>query len=398
MEKKFFENVEEINNLLEEKDVKENSLVQAVILDKQVFATEAEAMEFAADKGFSFENVEETDKQYLLTQFDVEEFDVESFREVEIRRGVMVIVGLVKPMPVEAPDFFLSLRNNDDAMKFSDSLPHIIELAKVVNGFHANYGEVKITTEMLLNMERNFNERVVGVDLMIDYDHDQREAAGWVKEVFLSEDKTTMYGVVRWTPKGAVALADRSFRYFSPEFSLNYVHPHTGVVHGPTLLGGGLVNRPFLKMDAIVGLNNKKEGVNMDTISLSDHNAKLEVLNVQLSEMKANEEKTVKVVEGLKEENVKLSEELKELKEAKAQAELEAKNEKLFTEGKINKAQLTALNEGKDFYEVIALAETMNNAPKGENSEGNTIELSEADKKVCTMLDLSPEEFVKYNA
>jgi phage I-like protein len=322
-------------------------------------------------------------------------------KTINIGTGLDAVVGVLKQDAVEGGcnDVFLSLRN-DDTIKLSGSLPHIIELAKVVNGTHVNYGKVEITTEMLQSFAHNFNEGVVGVDLMIDYDHEQRGAAGWVKSVFVSMDGSTLFGEVKWTPKGAQCLSDREFRYFSPEFTLNYVHPHTGVSHGPTMLGGGLVNRPFLKMDAIVTfketINNSKE-VTMETIALNEHKAITSDLEKTISDFKLSEEKAKKLIEGQKDEITKLSTELKEIKEAKEKAELEAKHEKLFSEGKISKAQLTALNEGKDMYEVLALSEKLTTEPNGKDGENPVIELSESDEKACKALGISKEDYVKYN-
>jgi hypothetical protein len=167
------------------------------------------------------------------------------------------------------------------------------------------------------------------------------------------------------------------------------------------MLGGGLVNRPFLKMEAIVTFKenntNQKEEVKMETVALTEHNAMKSDLEKQITEFKLSEEKVKNVVNGQKEEITKLAEELKELKEATKKAETEAKNQKLFTEGKINKAQLVALNEGKDQYEVFALAGELNTEPKGKDGETPAIELSEADASACKALDISKEDFAKYN-
>ncbi len=401
MDKKYFESVDEVEQLLQEKEVNENSVIQALILNRETFPTEEDARLYARENYFVVEDVFESEVSFSIPQLDASEFMEDSFQTIEIKNGVSTVVALLKQDAVEGGvnDVFLSLRN-DDSIKLSGNLPHIIELAKVVSGTHVNYGKVEITKEILQSFAQNFSESVVGVDLMIDYDHEQRGAAGWVKSVFLSMDGTTLYGEVKWTPKGAQCLSDREFRYYSPEFTLNYVHPHTGVSHGPTMLGGGLVNRPFLKMDAIVTFKentNQNKEVLMETIALNEHQAIKSDLEKTIADFKLSEEKAKTVISGQKDEIVKLSEELKELKEAKEKAEVQAKHEKLFSEGKISAAQLTALNEGKDMYEVLALSEKMNTEPKGKDGEGDVIELSEVDQKACEALGISKEDYVKYN-
>ena len=80
----------------------------------------------------------------------------------------------------------------------------------------------------------------------------------------------------------------------------------------------------------------------------------------------------------------------KSAKEAKARV-----HEKLFTESKINKAQLVALNEGKDLLEVLSLSEKLNVDPQGAGgTPPETVELSDKEKQVCESLGLTKEEFL----
>lgn len=399
MDKKYYESIDEVEQLLQDNDVSKGSVIQHLIFDKDIFPNEEDARLWAREHGFVVEEVVEKASAWHITQLDSSEFIEETFRTIKITTGIKAVVGILKQDAAEGglQDVYLSLRNNG-TIKMSGNLPHIIELAKVVNGYHVNYGAVEITRDMLKSFVRNFDDRSVGVDLMIDYDHEQRGAAGWVKSVFLSIDETTLFGEVKWTPKGAQCLSDREFRYFSPEFTLNYVHPHTGVSHGPTLLGGGLVNRPFLKMDAIVTFKEKtKNEVKMETIAMSEHNAIKSGLEKTISDYKLSEEKAKKLIEGQKEEIKTLSEKVNTLEQEKKDAEVKAKNEKLFNEGKISKAQLVALNEGKDLYEVLELSEGMNINPKGKDGSNHVVELSEADEKACSALGISKEDYVKYN-
>ena len=402
LDKKYFESIDEVDQLLQDNDIDKNSVIQSLVLSKDIYPSEEDARLYAREHYYIVEIVEDSGVAWIIPQLDASQFLDSTIKTINIGTGLDAIVGVLKQDAAEGgvSEVYLSLRN-DDSIKLSGGLPHIIELAKVVSGVHVNYGPVEINTEMLESFAHNYNEGVVGVDLMIDYDHEQRGAAGWIKSVFVSMDGTTLFGEVKWTPKGAQCLSDREFRYFSPEFTLNYVHPHTGVSHGPTMLGGGLVNRPFLKMDAIVtfkeSTNNKQE-VTMETIALNEHNAIKSDLEKTIADFKLSEEKAKSIIGGQKEEITKLSEELKEIKEAKEKADLEAKHNKLFSEGKITAAQLTALNEGKDMYEILSLSEGLNTEPKGKDGANPVIELSEADQKACDALGTSKEDYIKYNS
>ncbi len=58
-----------------------------------------------------------------------------------------------------------------------------------------------------------------GIDIVIDYEHQtlkdvQAPAAGWIKELQLTED--AICGLVEWTPKAKEYLANREYRYLSP--------------------------------------------------------------------------------------------------------------------------------------------------------------------------------------
>ena len=400
LEQKIIESEVEIDELLEDID-SDSTLIQSLIFDKDVFETKEEVLDWVKSHGFYVEKeIDETSDAYRVRQVDPSEFYPDSFRTIEIRKGIKAVIGKIREIELEEP-CLLSLRN-DDSIKFNEELPSIIELARVVRGFHKAYGEVEITKEHLQSFVKNFNDKVTGIDISIDYDHNVKEAAGWLQSVFLSYDNKTLYGQVKWTPKGAKCLSDREFRYFSPEFTLNFVHPHTGTSYGATLLGGGLVNRPFLKMDAIVSMkedtNNKNEVNIMSTISLKDHEAKIEEKDAAIEELKLSEEAAKKTIGGLKEENTKLSERVKVLEEEKVKKEREDRNAKLFNDGKINKAQLDALNEGKDFYEVLSLSEKMHTEPTGKDGENNdVVMLSEKEKELCDSFGLTPEEFIKFN-
>lgn len=398
LDKKIFEAQEDIDEFLEEASLDEGMVPQRMEFDRKIFEDKDQVNDFMVAHLFSSHKIEDEDKKkFVVTFFDQSGFIDDTMKSVVIRDGVVIVVGFLRPMSSDNPFFF---KITDSSIKFSGEVPHIIELANVVDGFHPAFGQVKITQKDLISFKNNFENNVVGVDIMLDFDHETRGAAGWLNEVFLSIDGNTLLGVVKWTPKGALSLSDREFRYFSPEFNLNWIHPHTGVSHGPTLLGGALVNRPFLKMEAIVASNkNKLKGAKeMDTISLSDHKEKVGGLDKEIVELKLSVATMKNTFDGVKTENVKLADELKTLNEKNAKAKKEATHKKLFDGGKINAAQLTALNEGKDALDVLSLSAKLNTeAGGGGGGVEVVIQLSAKEVKLCKQLGLSPEDYIKYN-
>lgn len=112
---------------------------------------------------------------------------------------------------------------------------------------HPVYGKIKFTEDRLKRFADSVNNRVREVDPDIDFEHKQftGEAAGWVRSAAVTENGLKLS--VAWTEKGAQAIKNREFRYFSPEFADEWTNPKTGQKFEDVLFGGGLTNRPFLK-------------------------------------------------------------------------------------------------------------------------------------------------------
>ena len=119
---------------------------------------------------------------------------------------------------------------------------------------HPQYGSVKFTREKLERMLANWTGNVAQVQLAIDYYHggatgESTRAAGWIEDLELRDSpRPGLWMRVRWTPTASQALADGEYRYVSPEWHDNW-KDNTGKTHGPTLLGAGLTNRPFLRAE-----------------------------------------------------------------------------------------------------------------------------------------------------
>jgi len=145
----------------------------------------------------------------------------------------------------------------------------MIQMARTGEWNHPQYGKLKITEQTLQSFVDNFYNKVRGVDLAVDPAHRPEDgAAGWIKELYKKGNE--LWAEVEWTPFGVQLLKDGIYRYFSIDFAPNYQDPETGKKFGPTLLGGGLTNRPFIKGMAPVLLSEEGGEENMPSIQLSD--------------------------------------------------------------------------------------------------------------------------------
>lgn len=398
-DKKLLELEVELDTFLSSQEINDDTMMYAMSFDKEVYASEEEVREFLKDKYLSFNEIIEEDKNFSVTLTNAAQFNDDSKKEIDLRRGVKCSVGDLMSIPQMSEMAFnekgeVNLSSKLGSINLNMGVPSIIEIARVSEGEHPAYGKIKITKEILKSFELNFKSNATGVDLPVNEDHKKFEAFGWFKDVFLSMDGSVCYGQVGWNSKGIKALDGKEYRYFSPEFRFNYVHPHTQKEHGPTLLGGALTNYPFLKMEAITELNNKpskETKMSNETISLNDHKTEVIELNGKINTLTSDvNKKDAEIVE--------LNEKVAKLEKEKEQAKKEAVHQKLFTENKISKAQMVALNEGKGMLEVLALNEKLNPEAQGNDGEGKqTVELSAKDKEFADALGLTAEEFALGN-
>jgi len=423
LDRKIYEAKAEVIEILETNKISPDAIPQSLVFDKAEYQDKATVLEWSANHGFPSDEIKETDNNYIIPIFDTSEFITETLRPLEIRPNIVMVVGILRPVESSETILFIddeketikpltSLRNLE-GIKLEQQAPHIIELAKVISGVHPAYGKIEITTQILKSFEKNFRSGAVGIDISIDIEHDQGEAAGWVRDVFMSNDGQRLYGEIHWTSKGAKLLSNKAYRYFSPEYNLNWTHPHTGKSYGPTLLGGGLVNRPFLKMEAIVTLSelskhkSKKKEPKMDTIALSEHQSKLAEKERIISEFKLSEEKSKTIMNNMNEENKKLSEEIKELKETQKKEKWIGEVETKFNKNEISEAAKKYLldcgsKESVDAFKLMELNKELNTKPAGKDADPTktTVTLSDEDEayRMKHMPDISPEEFAKYNS
>lgn len=111
---------------------------------------------------------------------------------------------------------------------------------------HPTFGTVQVNQAFREKLVANFNGNVRRTSIPTDYDHvTAGPASGWYQQ--LENRGSALFAEIEFTPTATGKVKAGEYRYFSPEWDANYVDPQTGTKHGPTLLGGGLVNRPFFR-------------------------------------------------------------------------------------------------------------------------------------------------------
>ena len=122
----------------------------------------------------------------------------------------------------------------------------VVQLLRRGEYRHPFYGKLSVTDSLYTELIRNYESGVRGIDLAVDIDHGGGEAQGWFRGLRLSDDGDALWGDIEWTPAGRERVLNRLYRYMSVEFATDYEDDH-GELHGATLFGAALTNRPFLK-------------------------------------------------------------------------------------------------------------------------------------------------------
>jgi phage I-like protein len=133
---------------------------------------------------------------------------------------------------------------------------------------HPMYGDLVFDDTRVTNFATSVTQKFRQIDPDIDYDHKQdpamgNKAAGWVKAAEVRPKGTThadfsdggaegltfnndLWVLVEWTPKGAEAIKNREWRYFSSELADEWEDP-AGNKFQDVFFGGGITNRPYMK-------------------------------------------------------------------------------------------------------------------------------------------------------
>lgn len=109
---------------------------------------------------------------------------------------------------------------------------------------------------------KNFEEKVLGVDIALDYGHDvYGKAAAWFQSLFIKEDggKCSLWGGIKWVASGEECAKLGEYRYTSGDISKIWRDPESGVEYMNVLNGVALTNRPFVKQMSPVQLSEFNE-------------------------------------------------------------------------------------------------------------------------------------------
>jgi len=268
----------------------------------------------------------------------------------------------------------IRLNENDirEALTNADNskIEHEVQVLRTGMFHHPDFGEFNITKEILTSMVQNFEDEVRGVDIAIDYSHDSGgAAAGWIQGLMLKEEDgfTELWALVAWTPGAAKKLSHKEFRYISADFTLDFQDNESLKRFGPTLLGAGLTNRPFVKnMQPAVTLS-ERNGGNMDLKELQKRLDELEAKNQSLESL-----------------NQKLSEDLSKVRKADYESQIKTLNNDIKTrDDKIAKFEADQkLSEKTKAFDSLVEKGTANPAQKEAYLKGDTAEYAKLAKPV----------------
>jgi ATP-dependent Clp protease, protease subunit len=295
-----------------------------------------------------------------------------------------------------------------------------VQLLKSGEFSHPSYGEFTLNRSMFESMVNNFETNVRGVDISLDYTHEnddgEQPAACWIKhlEVKASDNGTGLFALCEFTPEGRRKVQEKEYKYASADFVPNYIDESGNTV--PFVLRGGtLTNKPFIKGMDPIQLSEKvrnSKGDDMDKTKAIEY---LMTQNIDVLELQAQS----KTVEDVRKENESLKNQILEIESNSSGSAEELKNaqEKIqdlqntIKEKDMEKAWENLLNEHKvvpaqkeQVFEMFDSVEKMEafykNAPvaiktkpdgnSGVNSDG----LTEEEQAVVSSGDLTKEQIL----
>lgn len=114
---------------------------------------------------------------------------------------------------------------------------------------HPKYGEIKITPELGATFKSHFDNKTLGRDHLINYDHGADSAKGGKAGGIILDMEPRDQGIfykVQFTDTARQEIEAGEWRYLSPEFD-DWVNPETGELHEDVPFDLALTNTPFFK-------------------------------------------------------------------------------------------------------------------------------------------------------
>lgn len=115
------------------------------------------------------------------------------------------------------------------------------------------YGDFDVKLTDLYKFVENFHAGTAGQKILFDYEHQKQLAHGSPFEVIdMKVEGNRLLVHAAWTTAGRAAVKEQGFRYLSLEFHPNFIDNEKRGPFGPTVVGGAITIRPFVKrMQAI---------------------------------------------------------------------------------------------------------------------------------------------------
>lgn len=247
-------------------------------------------------------------------------------------------------------------------------VPKRLQLMRTGSFKHPKYGPFSISKETLDQIVQNFEGNARGIDIAVDYGHNtEGEAAAWIQklEVAPLAKGHGLFALSDWTPPAEQKIRNKEYKYLSADFSLSYQDAESGRKFGPTLLGAGLTNRPFIKgMDPVIQLseneNEHEEGNSMTPEQQKEFNEMKARAEKAEADKKLAEEARDAAAKKLSEKEAADAEAAKKAEGEKKLAEKKGKFDKMLSEKKVVEAQRAAFM-ADDMEQFTALAQP---APK----------------------------------
>ena len=230
-----------------------------------------------------------------------------------------------------------------------------------------------LNLELMESLKENFDNNVRGIKINFNYYHEMwGVAAGWIKDLKIRQDDgaAALWATVEWTPKAQKMIEDKEVGYCSVEIE-NYMDRETKKVYGPTLVGVGLTNRPQIKKMASLTQLSEQHKIKSTVIKKGDSKMtdkeKLEKMEKEKAEMEKN----------LMEMKKKMENDKKKMDEIEAKSdktERESITGRLFSEGKMTKAQVDSalgISSREAFDELVKFCESNVASIKTDQIGGN---------------------------
>src|SRR3990167_2315297 len=144
------------------------------------------------------------------------------------------------------------------------------EVLKTGEYYDSRYGKFQITEALMQDLKRNFDDKVLGVDVAIDLNHEpEKGAQAWIHSLRIA-DGLLLAKFRDITEDGKRVLRDKIYKYFSVEYGpFHTVRAGQKVTVKNVLFGIAFTNRPVIKgMNPTFYSETIKKSLNSDTYML----------------------------------------------------------------------------------------------------------------------------------